>query len=167
MIAWGVDPGTEQSASVIFDGVSICSHFTLPNHELLRQVRLKSPTADVLVLEKVESFGMAVGMEVFRTVFFSGMCAEAWFPSQVAEMPRRIVKQHLCHTARATDANIRQALMDRFGGMLSIGVKKTPGPLYGLKGHEWAAFAVAITYFDQHGHEPIGETIRPNVRGEF
>jgi len=56
---------------------------------------------------------------------------------------RRDVKMHLCGSARAKDANIRQALLDRLG---PVGTKKAPGPLYGVKSHIWAALAVAVTY---------------------
>jgi hypothetical protein len=48
---------------------------------------------------------------------------------------------------KAKDANIRQALIDIYGGNdKAIGNKKTPGPLYGIKGDLWAALAVAVTF---------------------
>ncbi len=67
-------------------------------------------------------------------------------------MPRREVKLHLCGTARAKDNNIRAALLDRFGGSRSVavGTAKHPGPLYGIRSHEWAALALAVTFWDQH-----------------
>ncbi len=109
----------------------------------------------ILVIEQIESFGMAVGREVFETVFWTGRFAEAWCPKRFERMPRREVKQHLCRSARATDSNIRQALIDRFGPGTdkAFGKKKAPGPLFGITGHKIAALAVAITWFDQHGHE--------------
>jgi len=55
---------------------------------------------------------------------------------------RKDVKMHLCQSMRAKDGNIRQALLDRFG---PVGTKKTPGPLFGVKSHVWAALAVAVT----------------------
>ncbi len=64
------------------------------------------------------------------------------------------VKLHLCGNARAKDTNIRQALIDRFGGIegksKAVGTKKAPGPLYGCKSHMWAALAVAVTWWDTH-----------------
>ena len=39
-------------------------------------------------------------------------------------------------------ANIRQALLDLIGPQ---GTKKAPGPTYGVRSHEWAALAVAVT----------------------
>jgi len=159
MIVFGLDPGTEKSAIVAFNGVSITASGELSNREMLawlieeRQLRISQ--RDVLIIEQVESFGMAVGREVFETVFWTGRFAEAWCPKRFERVPRREVKQHLCHSARATDANIRQALIDRFGPGTdkAFGRKEAPGPLYGITGHKIAALAVGLTWFDQHGHE--------------
>ena len=98
------------------------------------------------------------------TVYVSGRFHEAWHPQRVERVPRRDVKLHLCGHARATDSNIKQAIVDRFGPSTekAIGRKATPGPLYGIKQHCWAALAVALTWADQHGGE-----IRPNVKPEF
>jgi hypothetical protein len=52
------------------------------------------------------------------------------------------VKMHLCGNQQAKDKNIRQALLDKVG---PVGVKKTPGPCYGVKSHAWSALAVAVT----------------------
>jgi hypothetical protein len=62
-------------------------------------------------------------------------------------LPRKDVKLHLCGSPRAKDANIRQALLDRYGGKeKAIGSKHQRGPLYGIRSHLWAALAVAVTY---------------------
>ena len=60
------------------------------------------------------------------------------------------VKMNLCHSAKANDADIRQALIDRFGPgkQKAIGLKGSPGPLYGVSKHCWAALALAV-----HGYE--------------
>ena len=56
------------------------------------------------------------------------------------------MKLALCGSARATDANLRAALLDRYGGSgRAIGTRKAPGPLYGVKSHAWAALALAVT----------------------
>lgn len=170
MIVLGCDPGTTSSALVSWDGARIWTAHTSPNDDIL--ALLQEPSCfggergekRILVIEEFESYGMAVGREVFQTIFWSGRFAQAF--GRFAQMPRRLVKQHLCHTARATDSNIRQALIDRFGGQeAAIGKKKTPGPLYALKGHTWAAFAVAVTYFDQQANQP--EQLRPGTTAEF
>jgi hypothetical protein len=170
VIVVGLDPGPEQSALVVFNGLTVEEHSISQNeHMMLRLLgghhRRVQPCC--LVIEQIESFGMSVGKEVFETVFWTGRFAQAWLSQRFDRVPRRIVKQHLCHTARATDANIRQALIDRFGPGTekAIGSKKVPGPLYGIKSHEWSALAVAVTWFDQHGHEAA--ELRPGIRPEF
>jgi hypothetical protein len=85
---------------------------------------------------------MAVGREVFETVFSIGRMAML---TDVRLVPRRDVKLHICGSPRAKDGNIRQALIDRFG---PVGTKKAPGPLWGISKHRWAALAVAVTAFD-------------------
>ena len=162
MIVIGVDPGTAQSALVTFTGTSVASMFLEPNQTILEWMR-KSQRESVLVIEEFESYGMAVGREVFRTIRWAGNFEEAWWPGRVEFLPRRIIKQHICHTARATDANIRTELIDRFGGpLVAVGKKATPGPLYHVKSHAWAALACAVTWFDLHGHE-----VRPGTVAEF
>ncbi len=156
-----IDPGYEQSAWVMFDGHRIVDH----GIEVNESVRLWLAGADMrvagrllavraVVFESVESFGMAVGREVFETVFWTGRMFEAaryHVGNNVERMPRKAVKLHLCQSARAQDSNIRVALLDRFGGKdAAIGRKALPGPLFGIKSHEWAALAIAVTWWDQH-----------------
>lgn len=147
----GLDPGTERSAAVVLEGDEILSHIIGENEAILDWLVDRIYPA-ILVIEEFESYGMAVGREVFRTVRWSGRFEQAWrWPSLVTFMPRRDVKQHLCHSARATDSNIRQALLDRFGGSKAMGTKKAPGPLFGIRSHLWAALALALTYQDKFG----------------
>ena len=163
MIVFGIDPGTIESAFVFWNGKEVYAHATVPNDVMLAQyVTGAHQLADVMALEKIESFGMPVGKETFRTVFWSGRFAQAWTPKRFEEVTRREVKIHICGHARATDANIRQALIDRFG---PPGVKANKGLLYGMKGHEYSALAVAVTFHDQHAND--GPTIRPGIQAEF
>ena len=99
----------------------------------------------MLAIEMVASYGMPVGKEVFRTVWWSGRFAQAWIHyqrSEPIEVYRKDVKLYLCNSPRAKDANIRQALIDLIGPQ---GTKKNPGPTYGVKSHAWAALGVAVT----------------------
>lgn len=159
MLIHAIDPGSEQSAFVSWDG-RVVNHGIVPNDDLLRMVRHEEGAfwnGDVLVIEQVESFGMAVGVEVFRTVWWCGRFHQAWWENHrdAIQLTRRAVKLHLCHSARATDANVRQALIDRFGPTKAeaIGTKYKPGPLYGLKGHEFAALGVVLTFSDSQQKE--------------
>ena len=146
----GLDPGPERSAVVVFDGTAPQFTRLLPNQDILhylRDWRTGILAAAMLVIEQVASFGMPVGEEVFETVFWSGRFAEAYGFDRVGRINRLAVKMALCHDSRAKDANIRQAILDLYGGkQRAIGRKATPGPLYGISGDMWSALAVAIAW---------------------
>jgi hypothetical protein len=156
-----IDPGSEQSAYVLYDGTRPLLFGKKENEELRGSLKASELIrhADLLLIEMVASYGMAVGSEVFETVWWTGRFVEAW-DDPFLRLYRRDVKLHLCGQARAKDANIRQALIDRFGPGKdkAIGTKAKPGPLYGVRADVWAALAVAVTYCDQqqgaHGHSP-------------
>jgi hypothetical protein len=147
-----IDPGSEQSAWLVYNpataGIRVFG--LVPNDELLGQLRA-GVSADVLtvVIEQIESYGMAVGREVFATVWWSGRFTEAAHPLPVAQLPRRAVKLAICHDTRAKDANIRAALLDRFGGSAAKGTKAAPGPLFGISKDVWSALAIAVTYAEE------------------
>jgi hypothetical protein len=140
-----IDPGTSQSAWLRFDGDRPQGFGITANDVLVRALRTGS-LPDVVVIEKIESYGIAVGAEVFDTVWWAGRFAEAASRVPVVMLPRRAVKLALCGDSRAKDANIRQALIDRFGGSAAIGRKAAPGPLYGISRDVWSALAIAVTY---------------------
>jgi hypothetical protein len=136
----GIDPGPRESAFVLWDGARVVEAGDSQNAALAHDLRSASWS---VACEWIESFGMAVGREVFETVFAIGAFSQNARCMRL--VPRRDVKLHLCGSPRAKDANIRQALIDRFG---PVGTKKNPGPLFGISGHRWAALAVAVTAFD-------------------
>jgi hypothetical protein len=157
----GIDPGTEQSARVLFDGLRVTVADILPNDQLLeilgRGLHVRVP----IYCEHIASYGMAVGASVFETCVWIGrfMQVSQQAGSQFSRVFRRDIKLHLCQSPRAKDGNVRQALIDRLGPQ---GTKKAPGPTYGVKSHEWAALAVAVYGWDQtfgrttkHGGPPI------------
>ena len=146
-----IDPGPVKSAWVIWDGRSILDKEISPNTQLLKICRERPKKADCLVIEQVRSYGMTVGATVFDTVFWSGRFCEAWGGTSWFQVPRMEIKMHLCKNSRAKDANIRQAIIDRWGGKESaIGKTKCRGPFYGVKADEWSALALAITWYDQN-----------------
>lgn len=145
-----IDPGPVQSAVVWFVDGDVLDGFIWKNEAVgARIVVAAHENVDAIAIEWVESFGMPVGKDVFETVAWSGRFWELAEQRrcEVARVPRREVKLHLCNSARAKDANIRQALIDKFGPgkEKAIGKKASPGPLYGIKSHLWAALAVAVT----------------------
>lgn len=153
-----LDPGTSRSATCFYDGTGAPRCNRLDNAEaldMLRHYDAGNPRC-TLVIEQVEHYGsgMPIGRDVLETVHWSGRFCEAWerWGGTVERLPRREVKLHLCGSSRARDSNIRQALIDRWGGKeTAIGRKATAGPLYGIAGDEWAALAVAVTWLDLHG----------------
>jgi hypothetical protein len=149
---YAIDPGTTESALVVYavHEQRVIQHETIANEVMLERLgwAARQFVGAVLVVEQIESFGMAVGRETFETVWWAGRFHQVFTVGPRARVTRRDVKLHLCGTSKAKDANIRQAILDRFGGSSAIGRKKTPGPLYGVKGHEFAALAVALTFVD-------------------
>ena len=144
-----LDPGPEHSALVRWDGAAISIKQYSDNAEILSLLRDRSNQAEPLVIEQVVSYGMAVGQTVFETCVWTGRFMEAYGAEHVRRIPRIDVKMHLCHNSRAKDGNLRQAILDRFGGKdKAIGKKARPGPLYGISGDLWAALALAITAGD-------------------
>ncbi len=156
-LLYACDPGTLQSALVVVEqtrhGTTVREHYTALNAVILAKLHC-APFGATLVIEQIEAMGMAVGHETFETVFWSGRFYETWPNENRYRLPRRPIKLHLCNSMQAKDANVRQALLDRFGGSreTAIGTIKRQGPLYGLKGHEFAALAVAVTWLEQHAN---------------
>ncbi|MCX6544411.1 MAG: hypothetical protein NTV05_08350 [Acidobacteria bacterium] len=153
----GLDPGTVRSALVTLSADGTVTATLDSNATILAAVWALADQADAgeLVIEQIASYGMAVGAEIFETCYWSGRFAEAWARRRGTDahrLPRLAVKVALCHDSRAKDANIRQALIDRFGGPSCI---RKGGPLYKLHGDEWAALAVAVTFHTQQDAERL------------
>lgn len=141
-----IDPGNIQSAYVLMERGTLKPVVAkiLENDTILEILQnTVDPNCD-FAIEMVASYGMAVGKEIFDTVFWIGRFYEAASNLKSRNRIYRMEeKMHLCHNSRAKDANIRQALIDRFG---IVGTKKAPGWFYGFKADIWAAYAVGVTY---------------------
>lgn len=150
-----LDPGNEQSAALVYDlDTQTPTWWTkAPNDEILHVI--DDQVVDVMAIEMVASYGMAVGATVFETCVWAGRFIERWTAGEAyrgrQDEPERVfrreVKAHLCGNQRARDTNIRQAIIDRYGPgrERAVGLKASPGPLYGLKADCWSALAVALT----------------------
>lgn len=144
-----IDPGPAKSAAAWFRDGAFHSVHMYQSTELAKRI---AECCTYIVTEMVQCFGMPVGAEVFETCVWIGRFEQVAYES--ARVYRKEVKIHLCGSMRAKDANIRQAIIDRYGGKVdAIGTKKNPGPLYGVKGDEWSAIAVGLTYLDTKGKE--------------
>ena len=153
-----IDPGPEQSAYVVWAATiggtghpltGTIEWAAIQGNMLMRQTLLQMASVDgiQLAIEMVACYGMPVGKEVFETCLWIGRFIESWqeCPIPARLVYRKDVKLHHCGNMRAKDANVRMALIDKYG---KPGTKKKPGVTYGLKKDLWSAFAIA-TYINE------------------
>lgn len=143
-----LDPGNTYTAGVVLSanigehgGRDLMDHWYLPNAEAIEKITAY-PYCDHLAIEMIACYGMAVGREVFETCVWIGRFIERW-KGPCTQIYRRDVKLHLCNSAKAKDGNVRQALLDLYGGK---GATKKGGMLHGVSGDQWAALGVGTTY---------------------
>ncbi len=152
-----IDPGTKQSAAVVYDAVvgKPDDHITIENEDMLKIVADLSNDDDIeyCFIETIECFGMPVGRSVFATCEWIGMFMLQWRMSgkRLFRVKRAEVKMSLCQNMRAKDSNIRQSIMDIYGDSREtvIGTKHRKGPLYGIRKDEWSALGIAIVGCDK------------------
>lgn len=152
-----IDPGNVYSAYCVVDAETLRPlDFDKVKNETLREYikGFRFEEVDRAVIEMFQSFGMAVGKDVFETAVWIGRFAErldrkASHPT--AFVYRKDEKLHICGDSRAKDVNIRHALIDRFcrhDFKHGKGTKKNPDWFYGFKADVWMAYCVAITYIE-------------------
>ncbi len=172
MTILAIDPGPTESGWVKMDeNYRVIGSGVMANEDMLGHVCGAALFDDAprLVIEQIASFGMAVGAETFDTCVWTGrfmqVCAtETGSDKAITRIPRVPIKVHLCGTAKAKDPNVRQALIDRYGGSDAIRKHRPakrnrkgevtspevePGALAGVSAHAWAALAVAVVYLDR------------------
>lgn len=177
MTVVAIDPGYRESAWLTFDGARIVAHGIEANEFLMMRFwkdhwdekgfSTGHSGPPFVVLEQMVGYGMPVGHEVLETVFWTGRMYQAAgrITTKTHRLTRKDVKSHLCGSTKATDSGVWIALTDRFGGSAAVGKKYSQGPLYGIKSHERAALAIAVTWYDLHKNDP--EWIRPGVAAQF
>lgn len=146
-----IDPGYEESGFVWLYGKGITAkgiHKNADLKDILVSIAQKCPDLR-FVIEKIVCYGRPVGQETLDTCIFIGRLVEALGEDRVTLMSRVEVKQRLCHqSTKIKDSILRQVLIDRYGPSKekAIGTVKNPGPLHGVKSHEWAALALGVAY---------------------
>lgn len=153
-----IDPGNEESAYVLLDQDLRPVEFGKQNNELMYMNMCDSVKKHVagiddmhVAIEMIASYGMPVGKEVFETCVWIGRLVERMKLFEPSFVYRKDEKMAICHSMKATDATIRQALVDRFAPNTSNfgkGTKAKPGWFYGFRADIWAAYAVGVTYHD-------------------
>lgn len=172
-----IDPGSEQSAWLVLKagrpaliGVTptdapMYAHGIAANDDLLASLRVGGlpngmlGLGDVVVIETIEPrYGIQMGWSTLDTARWIGRFEEAARPVPVVLLKRSDILRHLGVVTSprkgearvSADSGVRQALIDRFGGQdAAVGLKASPGPLYGISKDVWAALAVGVTYADQ------------------
>ena len=135
----GIDPGPNTGAYVVVDGEGdVLEHRNDVEMEWLRD-RIEFDSFDRTphrcAVEHLQSYGMGVvGAETFETAMWIGEIRNEWRrqaeamgedASTFIALYRPGIKSTLCHSAKAKDPNVRQAVLDLYGGeAIAIGGKK-------------------------------------------
>lgn len=152
-----IDPGNEMSAFVFLSNhYKIANKGKFANAQVLDIIKNNRGLCDTVVIERIASYGMPVGKTVFETCEWVGRFTQVAIANRykVDYIYRQEEKMALCHDARAGDANIHRALIDRFAKhdfRTGKGTKSNPDTFYGFAKDEWAAMAVGVTYLDREG----------------
>ena len=152
-----IDPGNTESAYVLIDDDYRPIEFAKVPNEAVRDWLHDCPwlPLDRIFIEMIASYGMPVGAEVFETCVSIGRFIEAALdgygvtPELIKRDP---IKLHHCHSAKAKDSNIVQALVDRFApgqSNFGKGTKANPGWFYGFSKDVWQAYALAVYAADK------------------
>lgn len=153
MILLAIDPGNVQSAYCYIETETLAPlNFGKEENAAVLTEVLNGPY-HAIAIERVSSYGMSVGKEVFETCEWIGRFTQAARVSP-AYIYRLEEKLHICRDSKAKDANIRRALIDRFAThdlKNGKGTKKNPDWFYGFHADCWAAYAVGITHIETRG----------------
>ena len=156
-----IDPGNIESAYCIIEKETYkpLEFGKIENNNLLERISMFKDI-ECIVVEKVASYGMAVGQTVFDTCEWYGRFIQKYCDTheefKINYVYRKEVKLNLCNSSKAKDSNVRQALIDRFAKFdfkNGKGKKATPDSFYGFSKDVWSAFAVGCTYLDKVKYE--------------
>lgn len=157
MYILAIDPGNEMSAWVLIDSTLRPVKFAKEENERALQNILdlfENGKKIHVAIEMVASYGMPVGATVFETCVWIGIFKHALRDrAYITNVYRSEEKMCLCHSMKATDATITQALVDRFAygeKNHGKGTKNNPGWFYGFSHDIWQAYAVGITYYEKY-----------------
>ena len=159
---YAIDPGNKESGFAhIRDGSLVrCGKFL--NEDLRQQLFLEigccSETEDVVIIEGMKAYGRA-GADVFETCYEIGKFIDRVQTRTSAPMLmvyRNEVKQEWLGTSRGSDADIRNALIEHYGGYREVPKKKggtkkeVPEALAGVKADAWSALAIGLLAYRRH-----------------
>lgn len=162
-VVLAIDPGDEQSAWVMYSQES-----ELPlewglevNEEVRDRLRLNvwdTACPQLLLMEYTPPYTLQmqngrsyVPNQVAMTAFEAGRMVQCADHLPHVLFSRTDVKKWLLGRATGNDAAIRDAIYHKYGGSRkqAMGLKDSPGPLYGLVKDCMAAFAVAVAHHQE------------------
>lgn len=154
LVVLGIDPGTERSGWVLFDGARVLQAGVSTNYEVLMACYSAAcAAANACAIEEFVGMGQPGGSSTLTAARWAGRFEEAWRSGggrahrQIAApvlVTRLRAKTHLrdrTGTMPIGDAGVRRQLIQLFG---DPGRKASPGPTYGVTSHAWSALAVAF-----------------------
>lgn len=105
-----IDPGTTESAWLMYDGSEI-KNCGIDSNQWVCNTFSGCVTHQGMqpAIEMIASYGMPVGRETFETCLWIGRFIESFGGGDLVY--RKDIKMHLCHSMRAKDANVRQAIV--------------------------------------------------------
>lgn len=152
-----IDPGTFESGWCLIDTDGYHPlMFDKSDNEYVRQ-RIWLLNPDIVVIEKLVSYGMRIGTETLETCEWVGrfaQFAEDHGVMRVEYVKRMEEKRCICGTPTANDKMIRDALIERFARhdkKTGKGTKGNPDWFYGFRADVWQAYAVGVTYLMKKG----------------
>ena len=166
-ILFCIDPGPDSSGWALLkkadednpglfeEKYEVLEHGVFPNDLIKKEMRRFSGTFKSVVIERIQSYGKAVGDTTFDTCIQVGRFAEyaeTVLQDEVFLIKRQIVKMHLCGAGNVKKSEVQQAAKNCFepsgGGKDPYkGIKSKPGPLYNCTNHTLDAIALGITQF--------------------
>ena len=148
-----IDPGTNESAFVLLKPDKTLLDFGIErNIEVVGRCELARLDQYPVVIEMISNYGKITGSDTHMTLTWIGRFTQATHPGETVWLYRPDIKLHLCNDRAAKDSNVRQALIDRYGGQIkAIGNRKARGPLHGVHKDVWSALAVGYTYMSMQG----------------
>lgn len=149
-----IDPGNNESAYIIWDGYTIIDKAKISNEELLVLIEGGWNGLEFVTIEMIASYGFPMGQTTIDTVFWIGRFLDVAvkYGYEVKLLFRKTIVIHHCRSPRASDAVVRQALINKYG---EDSTKKKPNELYitpngtWMNGDLWSAFALATYWTEQ------------------
>lgn len=153
MKIFAIDAGNTESGYAIINmpDFKILDKGKVNNEEMRKIAAEQKYNVDLVALEMVASYGMAVGKDVFETCVFIGRLAEICNDVNVDYIYRKDEKITICGSMKAKDSNIKQELINRYAQhdfKQGKGTKKNPDTFYGVAKDVWQAIAVGVTAYE-------------------